>query len=196
MLYRGSELCREMAWVVFDEVHYMKDRERGVVWEETIILLPDTVRMVFLSATIPNAAEFAEWICRVKHQCCHLIYTDFRPVPLQHYLFPCGSEQVHLVLDEMGNFREDAFNKAILALQQTSTDAAVAASAKQASRRKQNKGTISDLEKVVSMCEQKGYLPCIVFSFSRKQCERNGVALKNLDFTTKDEKALITEVGC
>lgn len=43
-------------------------RERGVVWEETIILLPDTVRLVFLSATIPNAREFTEWICRIKHQ--------------------------------------------------------------------------------------------------------------------------------
>ena len=39
MLYRGSEITREVAWVIFDEVHYMRDKERGVVWEETIILL-------------------------------------------------------------------------------------------------------------------------------------------------------------
>lgn len=39
MLYRGSEIVRELAWVIMDEVHYMRDRERGVVWEETIILL-------------------------------------------------------------------------------------------------------------------------------------------------------------
>ncbi|KAF4748720.1 ATP-dependent RNA helicase mtr4, partial [Perkinsus olseni] len=68
MLYRGSDVCREVKWVIFDEVHYMRDRDRGVVWEETMILLPDTVRFVFLSATIPNAREFAEWICRIKHQ--------------------------------------------------------------------------------------------------------------------------------
>jgi len=59
MLYRGSELMREVAWVVFDEIHYMRDKHRGVVWEETIIMLPDKVRYVFLSATIPNASEFA-----------------------------------------------------------------------------------------------------------------------------------------
>ena len=35
-----------MAWVIFDEVHYMKDRERGVVWEETIIFLEDETKMV------------------------------------------------------------------------------------------------------------------------------------------------------
>ena len=40
MLYRGSEIMREVAWVIFDEIHYMRDKERGVVWEETIILLP------------------------------------------------------------------------------------------------------------------------------------------------------------
>ena len=43
MLYRGSEVMREVGWVVFDEIHYMRDKERGVVWEETIILLPDKV---------------------------------------------------------------------------------------------------------------------------------------------------------
>ena len=42
--------------------------ERGVVWEETIILLPDNVHYVFLSATIPNARQFAEWICFLHKQ--------------------------------------------------------------------------------------------------------------------------------
>ena len=51
MLYRGSEIMREIGWVVFDEVHYMRDKERGVVWEETMILLPDNVHYVFLSVS-------------------------------------------------------------------------------------------------------------------------------------------------
>ena len=46
MLYNGSEMTREMQWVIFDEVHYMRDKERGVVWEETIILLPQVVKYV------------------------------------------------------------------------------------------------------------------------------------------------------
>jgi ATP-dependent RNA helicase DOB1 len=87
MMYRGSEIMREVAWVVFDEIHYMRDRARGVVWEETIILLPHKVRYVFLSATIPNAKQFAEWICRIHNQPCHIVYTDFRPTPLQHVSF-------------------------------------------------------------------------------------------------------------
>lgn len=70
MLYRGNEVMREVAWVVFDEIHYMRDKDRGVVWEETIILLPDKVRYVFLSATIPNAREFASWIAKLHNQVC------------------------------------------------------------------------------------------------------------------------------
>ena len=66
MLYKKNEIVKNVAWVIFDEVHQMKDRERGVVWEETIILVNPIVRFVFLSATIPNAPEFAEWICRIK----------------------------------------------------------------------------------------------------------------------------------
>lgn len=74
MLYRGSEVMREVAWVVFDEIHYMRDKERGVVWEETLILLPHKVRYVFLSATIPNAAEFASWIAKLHSQVPHQMF--------------------------------------------------------------------------------------------------------------------------
>ncbi len=78
MLYRGSEVMREVAWVIYDEVHYMRDKERGVVWEESIILLPHKVRYVFLSATIPNAKEFVGWISKLHNQPCHVVYTDYR----------------------------------------------------------------------------------------------------------------------
>ena len=60
MLYRGSEVTREVGWVIFDEIHYMRDKERGYVWEETLILLPTTVHFVFLSATIPNANQVSK----------------------------------------------------------------------------------------------------------------------------------------
>lgn len=78
MLYRGSEVMREVSWVIFDEVHYLRDKERGVVWEETMILVPPKVRFVFLSATIPNALEFAQWVASLHTQPCHVVYTDYR----------------------------------------------------------------------------------------------------------------------
>ncbi|KAK8629510.1 hypothetical protein V6N13_078348 [Hibiscus sabdariffa] len=65
MQYKGSEVVREVAWVVFDEVHYMRDRERGVVWEQSIVMAPKNSRFVFLSATVPNAKEFADWVAKM-----------------------------------------------------------------------------------------------------------------------------------
>ncbi len=75
---------------MYDEVHYLRDRERGVAWEETLVLMPRNSRLAFLSATIPNAAEFAAWVASTHGSACHVVYTDYRPTPLQHYLLPAG----------------------------------------------------------------------------------------------------------
>ena len=91
----------------------MRDKERGVVWEETIILLPDNVNFVFLSATIPNATQFASWISTIHSQPCHVVYTDYRPTPLQHFLFASGGSGLHMVVDDKSNFLEENFNKAL-----------------------------------------------------------------------------------
>ncbi len=111
MLYRGSEVMREVVWVIYDEIHYMRDKTRGVVWEESIILLPHTIRFVFLSATIPNSREFASWIVHLHRQPCHVVYTDFRPVPLEHFVFPSGGEGLHMVKNQKGKFLEENFDK-------------------------------------------------------------------------------------
>lgn len=50
MLYRGADTIRDVEWVIFDEVHYVNDAERGVVWEEAIMLLPRRAKLVMLSA--------------------------------------------------------------------------------------------------------------------------------------------------
>jgi len=59
---QGADLIRDVEWVIFDEVHYVNDLERGVVWEEVIIMLPEHVGIVLLSATVPNTKEFADWV--------------------------------------------------------------------------------------------------------------------------------------
>ncbi|OLL22909.1 ATP-dependent RNA helicase mtr4 [Neolecta irregularis DAH-3] len=174
MLYRGSEIMREVAWVIFDEIHYMRDKERGVVWEETIILLPDKVHYVFLSATIPNAMQFAEWICKIHQQPCHVVYTDFRPTPLQHYLFPAGGDGIHLVLDEKSLFRQDNFQKAMGTLIEKAGDDPASAIGKKGKKGKIGKGGTkgpSDIYKIVKMIMSKNHSPVIVFSFSKRECE-------------------------
>jgi ATP-dependent RNA helicase DOB1 len=201
MLYRGSEVMKEVKWVIFDEIHYMRDKERGVVWEESIILMPHAARFVFLSATIPNAKEFAEWVAKIHHQTCHVVYTDYRPTPLQHFIFPGGGEGVYLVVDEKGRFREDNFNKAMATLGGSALDDAVGDVVERGGGKKRNarkqgggKGGPSDLSRIIKMIMDRRYDPVIVFSFSKRECETYALALAKMDFTSADEKALIEQV--
>ncbi|OEL15369.1 DExH-box ATP-dependent RNA helicase DExH9 [Dichanthelium oligosanthes] len=179
MQYKGSEVMKEVAWVIFDEVHYMRDRERGVVWEESIVMAPKNSRFVFLSATVPNAKEFADWVAKaccetslVHKQPCHIVYTDYRPTPLQHYVFPSGGDGLYLVVDEKAKFREDSFQKALNALVPASD------SDKKKENGKWQKGIMagksseeSDIFKMVKMIIQRQYDPVILFSFSKRECE-------------------------
>uniref|UniRef100_A0A060SXD2 ARAD1A03146p n=1 Tax=Blastobotrys adeninivorans TaxID=409370 RepID=A0A060SXD2_BLAAD len=87
MLYRGADLIRDVEFVIFDEVHYVNDQDRGVVWEEVIIMLPDHVKFILLSATVPNTYEFANWVGRTKRKDMYVISTPKRPVPLVHYMW-------------------------------------------------------------------------------------------------------------
>lgn len=165
MLYRGSEVIREVHWIVFDEIHYMRDKERGVVWEETIILLPEHVRMVFLSATIPNAREFAEWISFIQRQTVHVVYTEERVIPLVHYF---QTDNMYLVKDK--KFHLSEFMRAM----------------KHIPTRKEI-GSL--LEEVI----ERAATPAVVFSFSRKECETYAVKIKR-DFLTEDEKELVKTI--
>ncbi|KAI6026526.1 hypothetical protein PISMIDRAFT_676316 [Pisolithus microcarpus 441] len=198
MLYRGSEIMREVAWVIFDEIHYMRDKERGVVWEETIILLPHTVRYVFLSATIPNAMQFAEWICKSHEQPCHVVYTDFRPTPLQHYLFPAGGDGIFLVVNEKGEFREENFSKAMSALQDKAGDDPADPRSGKGRKGKSKKGGekkgSSDISKIINMIMRQNYNPVIVFAFSKRECEGLALTMSKFDYNTSDEQDLITNI--
>src|SRR3954467_15074377 len=85
MLYVGSTSLTDLGYVVMDEVHYLGDRFRGAVWEEVIIHLPASVRLVSLSATVSNAEEFGEWLVSVRGE-TQVIAHEQRPVPLWQHL--------------------------------------------------------------------------------------------------------------
>ena len=85
MLYAGSRTLLGLGFVVMDEVHYLADRERGAVWEEVIIHLPESVALISLSATVSNAEEFGEWLTTVRGA-MGTIVEEKRPVPLYQHV--------------------------------------------------------------------------------------------------------------
>src|SRR3954452_22251981 len=89
MLYAGSQTLAGLGYVVLDEVHYLAYRSRGAVWEEVIIHLPESVRVVALSATVSNAEEFGEWLDQVRGD-TEVIVDEHRPVPLWQHMMVDG----------------------------------------------------------------------------------------------------------
>lgn len=110
MLYRGADLIRDVEFVIFDEVHYVNDLERGVVWEEVIIMLPEHVTLILLSATVPNTYEFASWVGRTKKKDIYVISTPKRPVPLEHYLW--AGKSMHKIVTADKKFVESGWKDA------------------------------------------------------------------------------------
>ena len=89
MIYGGSPALHDLDCVVMDEIHYLGDRSRGVVWEEIILTLDPAVRLVGLSATLSNTDELGDWITEIRGDTA-VVLSDLRPVPLAHMLYTDG----------------------------------------------------------------------------------------------------------
>ena len=100
---------RDIEWVIFDEIHYISDDERGIVYEEVIIMLPPHVNIVMLSATVPNKVEFADWVGRTRDRIVRVCGTDRRPVPLEHNVY-FSKELLPVCMAK--NFNEAAYERA------------------------------------------------------------------------------------
>ena len=166
----------------------MRDKERGVIWEECIILLPSAVRFVFLSATLPNGREFAAWVAATHGLPCHLVTTPYRPTPLQHWVFPVGSPGLHLLVDEQGCFREPAYAAACAALRAGAAAGPAAAPARLGARHS------PELLRLLRLLVGRDLTPSIVFSFSRKECESAARCAQALDPLPVDERRAVTDV--
>ncbi|MCK5494472.1 MAG: DEAD/DEAH box helicase, partial [Candidatus Omnitrophica bacterium] len=168
------ELFENRDWVIFDEIHYLDDIERGTVWEEAIILLPNHMKMLALSATIPNIDEFVQWIKKIHNHPITSIVENNRPVPL-HLFFQCDNK----IYTNFENLESANI------LQQNLTNPSY-----------QEKYLISSPNRMNSLLQHisnnQAY-PCIYFSFSRRKCEEFAQDACSFDFLSKQEKTKINK---
>lgn len=182
MLYNGAPLIQDLEWVIFDEVHYVNDSERGHVWEEVFIMLPENIRLVLLSATVPNVVEFGDWLGATRKKVTSVIYTNKRPIPLQHYLYTGNNKQTidnrFMFLGEAEKYLREGYAQAldsIKARKQTRTP-----------MEKQERGTYAAL---IKHLEKQDKLPVIIFTLSRKRCDFNARILsESLDLIIDKRK--------
>lgn len=175
MIYADTAALTDVQSVVLDEIHYLADQFRGAVWEEILILAPQQVQVIGLSATVSNAEEFGAWLAQVRGSTT-VIVDEHRPVPLwQHMLV--GSV-VHDLFEATGTELNRVLRQAIASAQ--------ASSGYRSFRRPRRHDVLERLG-------ADGLLPAIYFIFSRvgcqaavEQCLRRGAV-----FTTEDQRRAI-----
>lgn len=213
MLYKGADIIRDIEWVIFDEVHYVNDAERGVVWEEVIIMLPDHIKLLLLSATVPNVLEFANWVGKTKQKRVYVTGTNKRPVPLKHSLHYGGKFYgvcSHEKYDPVGwKQAKEEFNKRNttpktraeakqqlptgrggLPRQNASANQVVAQTRFKTPEMKL-KSERSQWGTLIEKFKKKELLPMVAFCFSKKRCDALADSLQSLDLTSNKEKSEI-----
>ena len=185
--------------VVFDECHYINDRDRGAVWEETMILLPPATNLVLLSATIDSPEKFAGWLGTLKQKPIHLISTQYRIVPLTHGVY--RGEELLTIMDNKEQFDSGTYNTWLKwrAQQEKEGDAHKQRVADRrrggyedgpVTRKGSVKSFVHQMNSMVGRLDEKGLLPALFFVFSRKDCERYAAAVEHTLIDSSDSAAV------
>jgi ATP-dependent RNA helicase HelY len=220
MLYAGSRTLLGLGYVVMDEVHYLADRDRGAVWEEIIIHLPESVSLVSLSATVSNAEEFGEWLETVRGDTTTIV-EERRPVPLYQHVM-VGKRLLDLfassdvdasagfvkegapVNDELVRIARDDWASSRIKDRRSPRGRSQAGGKQKAGARQVGNGRrvwIPSRVDVIDRLDREGLLPAIVFVFSRVGCDAAVTQCLNADvrLTTpaeRDEVYAFVEETC
>jgi superfamily II RNA helicase len=162
--------------VVLDECHYMNDRQRGTVWEESIIYCPRSIQLVALSATVANSDQLTSWLNHV-HGPTDLIYSDFRPVPLEFNF--CNPKGLFPLLNETNT----KINPRLV---------------KKAKKGYWEKGKAGRPEPpgiiyTLSQLQERDMLPAIYFIFSRRGCDKAVEEVGDLWLVNNDESQILRQ---
>lgn len=158
--------------VIFDEVHYINNMERGKVWEECLILMPPEINLILLSATIDQPEKLGAWLGNLKQRPVHLISTKYRIVPLVHKVAD------HTVMSADDTFDPAVYNRWLRDLEKDKKEAArhraqvvnrdVGQVIHKTVRIHSFFHQINELVREMNATEK---LPALFFIFSRKNCE-------------------------
>ncbi|HEX6936028.1 MAG TPA: DEAD/DEAH box helicase, partial [Actinomycetes bacterium] len=197
MLYAGSPTLRGLGYVVMDEVHFLSDRFRGAVWEEVIIHLPESVRLVSLSATVSNAEEFGDWLVTVRGNTV-VIVEEHRPVPLWQHVM--ANNRLYDLF--VGDADHAKVNPELVRLAREQDKLARNGDRRpQRGARRPRRVWSPSRAEVIQRLDADGLLPAITFIFSRagcdaavEQCLRSGLRL--LQPHERDEVRALVDEQC
>lgn len=188
MLLREPERLANVAWVIFDEIHYLDHNERGSVWEEAILFMPPQMRLLGLSATVPNAREIGAWIQSVRHDAVAVIHHGERAVPLVHLFYNSTCQAVP---------RENLLRSFLSAVMPGRDDLDTKAGELDfaevwdASRVRGYHDTTTHLD-LISYVARERLFPCLFFVFSRRGCQEKADELaRRSNFLNAQERETV-----
>ncbi len=189
MIYAASPTLEGLRYVVLDEVHYLQDTYRGPVWEEVIIHLEPSVRLVCLSATVSNAEELSHWIATVRGPTATII-EERRPVTLHNLYLVADktSDRLHL----LPTLVDGRPNPEALRLDASSGRQPRHQRGRGSRRRLSTPGRVE----VAEVLHDEGMLPAITFIFSRAGCDQavNQCLEAGVRLTTVEERQRIRAI--
>ena len=87
MIHEDPSVLEPVDYIVLDEIHYLSNEQRGTVWEEVMIFKPPGIKILGLSATIPNLQELCSWMESIYGESVLAVRYEERIVPQQHFYF-------------------------------------------------------------------------------------------------------------
>ena len=190
--------CDRLDAVIFDECHYINDRDRGHIWEEVMILMPPDVKLIMLSATLDHPEYFAEWLGELKQRPVNLISTEHRNVPLTHHLW-YGSK-FHVLMDPQNHYNDHIYRqwlewlhnqeKAHSKFQEKVRDAKAAGTEGAITGKVKPISFLHRMNELIRVLEEKELLPALFFVLSRKDCERYAEKVEGSLISTSDTAAV------
>ena len=168
------DINRDFSLIVFDEIHYINDKDRGKVWEESIILIPDHIQIMMLSATIDNPVEFCDWIRQVKNRNIVLSSTYKRVVPLRHSIYTHYLESYMKKTKEFASCNKYNNKLAIFSDENTAFNGETYQNVIHHLKRTYNGLSRNHVyRELINYLTVHNMTPCIFFCFSRKKCEQH-----------------------
>ena len=161
------------AWIIFDEIHYLDDPERGTVWEESLLFTPAHMNLLFLSATIPNVMQLAQWIRDIHGRPIEVIEETHRPVPLAT-LFQCQN----MILTNAVELKERGYHGA----------SAWGLGRSHHGRRAHDSAHPNRLHPLIQHLQERERLPGIFFTFGRRRAEDLAWEISDLALVTPSER--------
>jgi len=202
----GTITMDNLGAVIFDEVHYINDPERGHVWEETLILLPPHVRLILLSATIDSPEIFANWLGNAKQHPIVLLKTSHRIVPLIHGVYDSNTSYTLppitvLKTGDEALFQTQPYQAWLKAREERLKDKdkwvehvkaahKIGESIAGSVDKVKIKSFTHTLNDALENLKFRNLLPALFFVFSRKETERYADQLKDTLLDTSEQSAV------